>query len=923
MEGYLGKKGHVIPSWHTRYFIFDAESRTVAYYHSASSAAHDEAVKDSLTVTSVCDIPDRPNMRQHRFDFLCFNQAKGETLLSVCCETRELKERWLDVVESVVGQTDVTQHSRFREFAKASGHSASETQAIVDEAKLAAAERSASAMLRITVVAARNLGEQDASSPVADTALQCTIVPLDIDGREMKVEKRKTRASHTHAWAAQPYLIGAASPDGLDRATVLLIKLKAAESEADFGSVHIPLKPLLQEGSPAYLRGATTLAHQLEMRKGMATVRGELHIRIEPRAPPPHEAMAAVATEMMRSLDIADRSMYLKMQRATFLGSEAMTFLRGCPAVQAALRGAGAAAAGGASADAGGGGGGGGGGGAGGAVSPRSPRDNARGVHGVSEEEALMFGNAMVRAGFFHSVPITGQPFANVYTPFFRFSAHDPAGGSSGGGGREGGASPRESSAAGRRASAEVASAGRGTSSRGSSSGAHSLPPILGMRGASSSGGRHLPLIKPSAQGRMSIKEFEVLKLLGTGAFGKVVLARHLSTGNTFAIKVLDKKSMTEGDKINTWSERTVLNKVAHPFIAHLEFAFQSPTKLFMGMEYFSGGDLHHHIHHGRPGRRGLSAERSRFYAAEVVAAIAHMHSLKVIYRDLKGENVMIDREGHIKLVDFGLAKLQASTPRAAHSLVGSPFYVAPEVLESFQTKRGYGKAVDWWSLGILIFEMLVGATPFEAGSSRQQLYWNIAHAELRLPASMDAHCADLLRGLLRRDPNLRLGSWSEVPYDIMHHPYFEAVDWDRLIAKDLAGGDGVTSLRVPWVPDAAASYVDREFAAVTRVESLLKSKVTAPSSMPDAFEQFTFMGDNVMSEHALAEQAQLAREAVEEAALADEAAAIAAAAQHDEERRRAAAAEMEMMGAAAAAEDAMAAAALGGAGGGGGTFSS
>jgi serine/threonine protein kinase len=417
-----------------------------------------------------------------------------------------------------------------------------------------------------------------------------------------------------------------------------------------------------------------------------------------------------------------------------------------------------------------------------------------------------------------------------------------------------------------------------------------------------------------------------VIKLLGTGAFGKVVLARHLATGNTFAIKVLDKKSMSEGDKINTWSERTVLNKVAHPFIAHLEFAFQSPTKLFMGMEFFAGGDLHHHIHHGRPGRRGLVAERARFYAAEVVAAIAHMHSLKVIYRDLKGENVMIDVAGHVKLVDFGLAKLQAATPRAAHSLVGSPFYVAPEVLESFQTKRGYGKACDWWSLGILIFEMLMGSTPFEAGSSRQQLYWNIAHAELRLPTSMDASCQDLLRGLLRRDPNLRLGSWSEVPYDIMHHPYFAAVDWDRLIAKDLGdGADG--GLRVPWVPSPDASYVDREFAGVTRVDSLLKSKVTAPSSLPEAFEQFTFMGDNVLTDEQVHEKDRVlaaeAAEAVAEAEAEQAGEAIAQAAEKDRVRLAAAEAEMEVMGLAASAEDVGKALTAGGGGGGAAAASS
>jgi hypothetical protein len=484
MEGYLGKKGHVIPSWHTRYFIFDAESRTVAYYHSASSAAREEQLKDSLTVTSVCDVPDRVNMRQHRFDFLCFNQAKGETILSVSCETAELKERWLSVVEAMVGQTDVTQHSRFREFAKASGHSKDEVEAVLAAARAAAAERretsSAVALLRVTILAARGV-----ATDASQLGLQCTVVPLDIDGKEIRTEKRKTRASHSHAWEAQPFLLGAATPEGLERASVLLIKLKAGGGEGggemkDFGSVHIPLKPLLQEGSPSFLRGATTLAHQLELRKGMAAVQGELHVRIAPAAPPAQEAMAAVAAEMMRGgLDIADRSMYLKLQRACFLGTDATGFLRGCPAVRAALEEALVAGPG----DARGGGGGGG---------PRG------GNGGVSEDEALAFGNCMLREGFFRSVP-PGLPFANAYSPFYRFAAHDPAAGSAA---AAGAMSPRASTGAGGGTAMPAVPRMDSTDRRGSSS----------MRGFSARLlGAHIPAIKPKAQTRMSIKEFEVI----------------------------------------------------------------------------------------------------------------------------------------------------------------------------------------------------------------------------------------------------------------------------------------------------------------------------------------------------------------------------------------------------------------------------
>jgi hypothetical protein len=275
------------------------------------------------------------------------------------------------------------------------------------------------------------------------------------------------------------------------------------------------------------------------------------------------------------------------------------------------------------------------------------------------------------------------------------------------------------------------------------------------------------PLPSASAlgeSGALTERAFEVSALLGFGAAGKVVLATHHATGKQYAIKMLYKKGMPEASKVNIWVERTVLSQLAHPFTAKLEFAFSSAGKLFIGIDYFSGGDLHHHMHHHGT---SLGEPRCRFYAAEVLSALAHLHTLDIIYRDLKGANVMIASTGHVRLVDFGLAKLQADTPRSAFSLVGSPFYVAPEVLSNFEGRCGYGKAVDWWGMGVLIYEMLLGHTPFMTSGVRltaenkKQLYHDICHSDVTFPpdVEIDANAKSLIMGLLDKEPMSRLGS--------------------------------------------------------------------------------------------------------------------------------------------------------------------
>ena len=819
MDGYLAKKGHIIPTWHLRYFCFDAIAKTLTYYNGAKSAAQRSSARDELTVTSVCDVPDRPGARMNRFDIMGFNHNKGNVVLSVNADSQLDKQRWIEAISAVVGQTDVVQHPRYQEFLHATGTHKESVAAADSRAGTTYSDVKCLGlrMVAVTVLAARGVmthrnfevcEELRALLRIAEASkderqcreirralhryerhslardaraprMHCIIVPLTVTGDEIETEKRETRTSAELEWPNERFNLGYRT--ALESACVVLIKIKADDGKVDCGCVHIPLQPLLHPASPQYLAEATTQVHALEARKAMRGVQGELHVQLTPVVAPSVEKLKAVADAMIGGLDIRDRSIFLKLHRNCFLGQDAVAFLRS-----------------------------------------NSP---VAGVSFVSDDDVLMFGHYMLQHKLFASVAPKGAPFANTYN-FYRFCRHEPLPL-----GSDDGATAAVAAAAVPRSAATATVA----SPRSAATAA-----AVGVR-RDFTMAAHVPAIAVQQQSSMSIDEFEVIKLLGTGAFGKVVLVRHTRTQQVFATKVLDKISMSPSDQVHTWTERTVLNKVVHPFIATLEFAFQSPTKLFMGMEFFSGGDLHTHIFNRarttqQSHRRGLSVETTRFYAAEITSGIAHLHSLGVIYRDLKGENVMIARDGHIKLVDFGLAKLHVES-REALSCVGTPIFVAPEVLASSKTKCGYGKACDWWTLGILIFSMLVGRPPF-LGRTKQQLFWNIQNAALRLPDEMDDSAQGILRGLLERNPDWRFGTRGEVPRDIMEHEFFGAIDWDKLVAKELPP---------PWVPEPDRFYVDEQMQRDEDLDSICHTDVAAAVPREsDVFRGFSFVGDSV-----------------------------------------------------------------------------
>merc|ERR1711915_103281 len=251
--------------------------------------------------------------------------------------------------------------------------------------------------------------------------------------------------------------------------------------------------------------------------------------------------------------------------------------------------------------------------------------------------------------------------------------------------------------------------------------------------------------------------------MIGSGSFGKVLQVRHKQTGHIFAMKVLNKKRIIERNELpNTISERNILRQLNCPFLVTLYYSFQTPDKLYFVMDFVNGGELFYHLQ-----KEGVfPPDRVKFYAAEIVLGIEYLHSRGIIYRDLKPENLLLNSEGHICMTDFGISKegLAAKDDRTS-TFCGTPEYLAPEVLEG----KSYGKEVDWWSLGTLMYEMLTSLPPFYC-EDVQLMYAKIMKEDLDLASKFDdPEVVDLITKLLARDPTDRLAS----PESIKAHPYF------------------------------------------------------------------------------------------------------------------------------------------------------
>ncbi|EGW32961.1 uncharacterized protein SPAPADRAFT_136577 [Spathaspora passalidarum NRRL Y-27907] len=284
-----------------------------------------------------------------------------------------------------------------------------------------------------------------------------------------------------------------------------------------------------------------------------------------------------------------------------------------------------------------------------------------------------------------------------------------------------------------------------------------------------------LPQRSTISKGKYSLGDFHIMRTLGTGSFGRVHLVRSVHNGRYYAIKVLKKYQVVKMKQVeHTNDERRMLKLVEHPFLIRMWGTFQDAKNLFMVMDYIEGGELFSLL---RKSQR-FPNPVAKFYAAEVTLALEYLHSHDIIYRDLKPENILLDRNGHIKITDFGFAK-EVST--VTYTLCGTPDYIAPEVI----TTKPYNKSIDWWSLGVLIFEMLAGYTPFY-DTTPMKTYEKILAGKVHYPSFFAPEVIDLLSKLITSDLTRRLGNLSNGPADIRNHPWFSEVVWEKLLAKDI-----------------------------------------------------------------------------------------------------------------------------------------
>jgi p70 ribosomal S6 kinase len=286
---------------------------------------------------------------------------------------------------------------------------------------------------------------------------------------------------------------------------------------------------------------------------------------------------------------------------------------------------------------------------------------------------------------------------------------------------------------------------------------------------------------------KLTVADFEIRRVLGTGGFGKVFQVAKISgaeKGNIFAMKVLKKavivrnkesKELEREINVHAKLERDVLKAVKHPFIVDLEFAFQSGGKVYMVLEYLAGGELFMQLQK----ERMLMEDTAIFYLSQVLLALEHLHMLGIIYRDLKPENVMLDRNGHVKLTDFGCVK-EAASDELSYTFCGTVEYMAPEILNR---SGRHGKEVDWWSFGILTHDMLTGSPPF-TGTNRKIITERVLKSKLQLKKYLTPNAKDILRKLLNKQADQRLGSGDQGSQAIKGHRFFSNVDFAAVLTR-------------------------------------------------------------------------------------------------------------------------------------------
>ncbi|XP_012526216.1 cAMP-dependent protein kinase catalytic subunit beta [Monomorium pharaonis] len=261
--------------------------------------------------------------------------------------------------------------------------------------------------------------------------------------------------------------------------------------------------------------------------------------------------------------------------------------------------------------------------------------------------------------------------------------------------------------------------------------------------------------------------DFERFRTVGTGAFGRVVLVKHKTTSTYHAMKILDKGKLVKMKQVDhTRNEKRILQCISFPFIVFMEFCFKDNSYVYMVLPFAQGGEMFTHLR--RMGK--FDESLARFYAAQVALALEYLHHCCLIYRDLKPENILIQNSGYIRMTDFGFCKMVDSR---TWTLCGTPEYLAPEVILS----KGYGKAVDWWSFGVLIYEMNAGYPPFY-GHDPMKIYERIVAGKYKFAHHFGEELKDILTNVLQVDLTRRYGNLKDGSMDIKRHQWFQSIDW-------------------------------------------------------------------------------------------------------------------------------------------------
>ncbi|KAF7700404.1 serine/threonine-protein kinase N2 [Silurus meridionalis] len=334
-------------------------------------------------------------------------------------------------------------------------------------------------------------------------------------------------------------------------------------------------------------------------------------------------------------------------------------------------------------------------------------------------------------------------------------------------------------------------------------------------------------------QFHFSLRNFKCIAVLGRGHFGKVLLAEYSITGEMFAIKALKKADIVARDEVDSlMCEKRIfetVNSVRHPFLVNLFACFQTKEHVCFVMEYAAGGDLMMHIH-----ADVFSEPRAMFYAACVVLGLQFLHERRIVYRDLKLDNLLLDIEGYVKIADFGLCKEGMGFQDRTSTFCGTPEFLAPEVL----TETSYTRAVDWWGLGVLIFEMLVGESPFP-GDDEEEVFDSIVNDEVRYPRFLSTEAISIMRRLLRRNPERRLGGGERDAEEVKKHLFFRNMDWNGLLAK---------KVKPPFMPTirgaSDVSNFDDEFTSEAPVLTPPREPRPLNRDEQEMFTDFDYIAD-------------------------------------------------------------------------------